>query len=146
MHWSKDAVSGYAILRSAGTPILSRFEVLACLSLPIFLSVEPDGRDERLGHPRLTEGGQPYLDTRTRAPTRPYQRQLGEHAVLPLPRDSYVVTRSRPYPLKVLAVIVLHPTHSALYAALYAVLNSVLRTYGSPHVPVSPCPRVPGGS
>ena len=46
--WSKDAVSGYVILRSAGPPILRRFEVPVCLSSPIILSVEPDDRWKRL--------------------------------------------------------------------------------------------------
>jgi hypothetical protein len=44
-----------------------------------------------------------FLDAnfaRMRAPTRPYPRQLGQHVVLSLPRDSYVVTRSRPYPAR----------------------------------------------
>ena len=46
--WSKDAVSGYAILRSAGPSIVRRFEVPGCLSSPIIWSVEPDDRWKRL--------------------------------------------------------------------------------------------------
>lgn len=49
--WWKDAVSGYAILRSAGPLILRRFAVLGCLSSPIILSVEPDDRWKRWGNP-----------------------------------------------------------------------------------------------
>ena len=33
------------------------------------------------------------------ATPRPPQKQLGQHAVLPLPKYDYVMTRSRPYPL-----------------------------------------------
>ena len=77
------------------------------------------------------------------ATRHPRMEALGQHVVLSQPRDSYVVTRSRPYLLKVLAVIVLHLINSVLYAALYAVLNSVLRAYAAPLVPVSPCPRAP---
>ena len=65
-----------------------------------------------LGRPRLSEGAQTYRKTTDASPTRPYPRQLGQHAVLTLPRNkddragrpyprqryAYVVTRSRPYP------------------------------------------------
>ena len=73
-----------------------------------------DGRAGRpgLGRPRLSEGAQTYRKTTDASPTRPYPRQLGQHAVLTLPRNkddragrpyprqryAYVVTRSRPYP------------------------------------------------
>ena len=65
----------------------------------------------------------------------PGTNALGQHAVLPLPRYNYVVTRSRPYPLKVLSVSgwrlgtqaeCFASIDSALDSALYAVIDSVL--------------------
>jgi hypothetical protein len=67
---------------------------------------------------------------------------LGRHAVLSLPRCSYVVTRSRPYPCQVLAVSgwrlgaqIPPPGPRLFHSALYAVLNSVLLNC----LPCQPC-------
>ena len=62
-------------------------------------------------------------------------KALGQHAVLTLPRYNYVVTRSRPSPLKVLAVSgwrmgtqaeCFASIHSVLDLALNAVIDPVL--------------------
>ena len=65
---------------------------------------------------------------------------LGQHAVLPHPRGSYVVTRSRPYPLHLINSVL----HSALNAVIYPVLSRLaltlqfyLNTYESESVPVA---------
>ena len=54
-------------------------------------------------------------------------KALGQHAVLPLPRYNYVVTRSRPYPLKVLAVSGWRMgTQAECFASIHSVLDSAL--------------------
>jgi hypothetical protein len=61
---------------------------------PDYPNLIPDGRDlgpEIVFLPPATRGRHPPPETYT----------LGQHVVLSLPRCSYVVTRSRPYPLKV---------------------------------------------
>jgi hypothetical protein len=59
----------------------------------------------------------------------PGTNALGQHAVLPLPGCSYVVTRSRPYPLKVLAVSGWRlGTQAECFASIHSVLDSVLNT------------------
>jgi hypothetical protein len=55
---------------------------------------------------------------------RPPQMQLGQHAVLPLSRYSYVVTRSRPYPLHRINSVL----HSVLNAVIYPVLSRLALT------------------
>jgi hypothetical protein len=64
--------------------------------------------------------------------------------VLSLPRCSYVVTRSRPYPLKVLAVSGWRlgtqaerfaSIHSVLDSALNAVIDSVIHSDANKHLP-----------
>ena len=54
-------------------------------------------------------------------------KALGQHAVLTLPRYNYVVTRSRPYPLKVLAVSGWRMgTQAECFASIHSVLDSAL--------------------